>query len=46
MLPVRGHKRFNAGAWRLTVNVHGPVTGKRKPIDATVHGPYDKRGRA
>jgi hypothetical protein len=34
-LPVRAHKRFRAGAWRLTVNAHDPVTGKRQPIYAT-----------
>jgi len=43
---VRGHKRFKAGAWRLTVNAMDPVTGKRKPVYATVHAPNNKRGAA
>jgi hypothetical protein len=29
-LLVKGHKRFRAGAWRITVNAKDPVTGKRK----------------
>jgi integrase len=43
---VRGHKRFKAGAWRLNVNAKDPVTGKRKPVYATVHAPNNKRGEA
>ena len=43
---MRGHKRFKAGAWRLTVNAKDPVTGKRKPVYATVHAPNNKRGEA
>jgi hypothetical protein len=43
---VRGHKRFRAGAWRLTVNAKDPVTGERKPVYATVHAPNNKRGEA
>lgn len=41
---MRGHKRFRAGAWRLTVNAADPITGKRKPVYATVHAPNNKRG--
>jgi hypothetical protein len=41
---VGGHERFKAGAWRLTVNTKDPVTGKRKPVHATVHAPNNKRG--
>ena len=44
--PRECHKRFKADAWRLTVNAHDPVTGKRKPIYATVHAPNNKRGEA
>ncbi|HET6949010.1 MAG TPA: hypothetical protein VFI47_01445 [Acidimicrobiales bacterium] len=43
---MRGHKRFKAGAWRLTVNATDPLTGKRKPVYATVHAPNNKRGAA
>jgi integrase len=43
---VKGHKRFRAGAWRLTVNAKDPVTGKRKPVYRTVHAPDTKRGAA
>jgi integrase len=43
---VRGHKRFKAGAWRLTVNATDPVTGERKPVYATVHAPNNRRGEA
>ena len=34
------------GAWRLTVNATDPVTGKRKPVYATVYAPNNKRGAA
>ena len=43
---VRGHKPFRAGAWRLTVNAKDPVSGKRKPVYATVHAPNNRRGEA
>jgi integrase len=46
LLFVRGHKRFKAGAWRLTVNATDPVTGERKPVYATVHAPNNRRGEA
>ena len=41
-LLVRGHKRFKAGAWWLTVNAKDPVTGKRKLVYATVDAPNNK----
>jgi integrase len=43
---VKGHKRFKDGAWRLIVNATDPVTGKRKPVNRTVHAPNTKRGAA
>jgi integrase len=43
---VKGHKRFRAGAWRLTVNATDPVTGKRKPVYRTVHAPNNRRGES
>jgi hypothetical protein len=39
-------RSIKAGAWRLTVNAKDPVTGKRKPVYATVHAPNNKRGAA
>lgn len=43
---MKGHKRFRAGAWRLTVNAKDPVTGRRKPVYRTVHAPDTNRGAA
>ena len=43
---MRGHKRFKVGRLAATVNATDPVTGKRKPIYATVHAPNNKRGEA
>ena len=40
-----GHKRFRAGAWRLTVEgPKDPITGKRRQVHRTVRAPNTKAG--
>lgn len=43
---MRGHLRFKAGAWRLTVDAEpDPVTGKRRQLNRTVRAPNTRAGR-
>lgn len=43
---MRGHARFKAGAWRLTVDAGSdPVTGNRRQIHGTVRAPNTRAGR-
>jgi hypothetical protein len=45
LAPVRGHKRYKAGAWRLTVEGPAdPLTGKRNQMHGTVRAPNTKAG--
>jgi integrase len=42
---VKGHRRYRAGAWRLVVHAGvDPVTGRRRSIHETVHGPENRAG--
>jgi hypothetical protein len=42
---VAGHKRFRAGAWRLTVEgPPDPITGKHQQLYRTVREPNTKAG--
>jgi hypothetical protein len=42
---VAGHKRFRAGAWRLTVEgPPDPITGKRQQVYRTVREPNTRAG--
>jgi len=42
---VAGHKRFRAGAWRLTVEGPAdPITAKRQQVYRTVRQPNTKAG--
>jgi hypothetical protein len=42
---VAGHKRFHAGAWRLTVEgLTDPITGKRQQLNRTVRELNTKAG--
>ncbi len=42
---MAGHKRFRAGAWRLTVEgPPDPITGKRQQVNRTVRQPNTKAG--
>lgn len=43
---MRGHLRWRAGAWRLTVDAGvDPITRKRRQVHRTVHEPDTKTGR-
>ena len=42
---MAGHKRFRAGAWRLTVEgPKDPITGERRQVNRTVQAPNTKAG--
>jgi hypothetical protein len=42
---VTGHKRFRAGAWRLSVEgPPDPITGKRQPVYRRVRKPNTRAG--
>jgi hypothetical protein len=42
--PMRGHKRFKDGAWRLVVDAgKDPITGKRRQVNRTVRAPTPGR---
>ena len=42
---MAGHKRFRAGAWRLTVEgPPDPITGKRQQVYRTVRAPNTRAG--
>ena len=43
---MAGHKRFRAGAWRLTIDTPpDPIAGERHPVLAMYQGGPGRRGR-